>query len=528
MKTDLITRGIFLGITTGLIATFFDGLFMLTPDIYIPYSYPVLLLIVNVIFWTIFGSISGILLALFVSGKTDFVGKESFYWCFFFLLPFVLTYGFLGRLFMPGFYSFETHGAVAAFYFDVSFILGICFLALIVYSLRTFNRDGNSPKGLFTFEITAVILLFQFCSNILKINPIDKTVDYLISLLFLSLSKSHILVSIYVSGIILICELYLLSLLFRHTFYRWFAQNKYYQKIGLLSILVTIALAFSFQWNQKSNSTADLYSFNNKANHKNIPQVLLIVLDTVRRDCISPYGHHSRTPNLEAFARDAVVFENCIAPSPWTIPSHATIFTGLYPTEHGCHGNIDAQKSDFLGAPLPNMLSDKLTTLAECFRENGYKTAAIISNPGISQKIGFNQGFQFYDARMNVGHIYQSYPFNPLLHIFSYLTNIAPKFTLFYRTADDITRESIKILEGASAEPFFLFVNYMDAHEPYRPPRPFNGHYLNSAFPHLYGLKQYLRFVNAQYYKNQWGSYQFNQWVLYQFSQYKGAVEYLV
>jgi arylsulfatase A-like enzyme len=59
----------------------------------------------------------------------------------------------------------------------------------------------------------------------------------------------------------------------------------------------------------------------------------------------------------------------------------------------------------------------------------------------------------------------------------------------------------------------------MDAHEPYRPPHPFNGHYLNSEFPHLYGLKQYLRFVNRQYYKNQWG--------LYQFSQYKGAVEYI-
>jgi len=69
MKTDLITRGMFLGITTGLIATFFDGLFMLTSDIYIPYSYPVLLLIFNVLFWTIFGSISGIVLSLFVSGE---------------------------------------------------------------------------------------------------------------------------------------------------------------------------------------------------------------------------------------------------------------------------------------------------------------------------------------------------------------------------------------------------------------------------------------------------------------------------
>ena len=527
MKTNLITRGMFLGITTGLIATFFDGLFMLTSDIYIPYSYPMLLLLCNVLFWTIFGSTSGVLLSLFVSGKTACDGTNNYQWFFFFLLPFTLTYGYLGQLFMPVFYSFETHGAVAAFYSAISFVLGICFLSFIFYCLRTFNKSWNSPKSLFAFEITAVILLFQFCSNILKINPIEITVDYLISLPFLALSKSHMLIFLYIIGVALICELYLLSLLFRRTFFRWFPQNKYYQKIGLLSIVVTIALAFSFKWSQKSISATDLYRLNSKINHNKIPQVFLIVLDTVRTDCIAPYSQNSRTPNLEAFARDAVVFENCIAPSPWTIPSHASIFTGLYPTEHGCHGDTDVQKSDFLGAPLPNMLSDKFTTLPECFRENGYKTAAIISNSGVNQKLGFSQGFQFYDARMNVGHIYQSYPFKPLLHLFSYLTNISPKFTLFYRTADDITRESTEILERLSSEPFFLFINYMDAHEPYRPPRPFNGYYLNSPFPHVYGLKQYLRFVNTQYYKNQRGSYQFNQWVSYQFSQYKGAVEYL-
>ncbi|MGB9734493.1 MAG: sulfatase-like hydrolase/transferase, partial [Conexivisphaera sp.] len=72
-----------------------------------------------------------------------------------------------------------------------------------------------------------------------------------------------------------------------------------------------------------------------------LPDVFLIVLDTVRRDFLPVYGGPARMPNLEALARDSVVFPNAIAPSPWTIPSHVSMISGLYPREHGVHEDED-------------------------------------------------------------------------------------------------------------------------------------------------------------------------------------------
>ena len=71
--------------------------------------------------------------------------------------------------------------------------------------------------------------------------------------------------------------------------------------------------------------------------------VILIVLDTLRKDVLPMYCGNAYTPNLNEFVRDAVVFPNAIAPAPWTLPSHATFFTGLYPREHGIYDDCDEQ-----------------------------------------------------------------------------------------------------------------------------------------------------------------------------------------
>jgi arylsulfatase A-like enzyme len=68
-------------------------------------------------------------------------------------------------------------------------------------------------------------------------------------------------------------------------------------------------------------------------------------MDTVRADHLSLYSNnHGTTKNLEQFSKDALVFENCITTTSWTLPSHASLFTGLYPTEHGSHANLDGNK----------------------------------------------------------------------------------------------------------------------------------------------------------------------------------------
>jgi arylsulfatase len=100
------------------------------------------------------------------------------------------------------------------------------------------------------------------------------------------------------------------------------------------------------------------------------------------------------------------------------------------------------------------------------------------------------------------------------------MSNLYPKYTLYYRTADDINRESIKVVKNISPNPFFLFINYLDAHEPYRPPRPYHGYFAEKTFPQLHRLEQYLRrFVVKKWNKKNWTSYQL--------SQYDGEIAYL-
>ena len=80
----MIVKGITLGLISGLIVTLFDGLYMLTPNIYVPHSYPLLLITFNTVFWTIIGGLSGFFLWVFTHKREDLKGKENFYWVLFF------------------------------------------------------------------------------------------------------------------------------------------------------------------------------------------------------------------------------------------------------------------------------------------------------------------------------------------------------------------------------------------------------------------------------------------------------------
>jgi len=121
---------------------------------------------------------------------------------------------------------------------------------------------------------------------------------------------------------------------------------------------------------------------------------------------------------------------------------------------------------------------------------------------------------------MSIGHIYHTYPFRPILHPFSYISNLYPKYFLYYRTADDITSESTHLLKNLSPEPFFLFLNYLDAHDPYHPPRPYHGYFTEKIFPQFYKLEQYVR----RFIINKWNQ---KDWITYQLSQYDGEIAYL-
>jgi arylsulfatase A-like enzyme len=214
------------------------------------------------------------------------------------------------------------------------------------------------------------------------------------------------------------------------------------------------------------------------------PNVLLIVLDTVRADHLELYGYERATmPELAAFAARGTTYTRCLAEAPWTLPTHASLFTGLAPPEHGAQGGASGSKQP--GLVGGRALAEEHETLAEVLGAQGYASAAVVANWSfLRPRYGLHQGFDRWDARPGYrgllagGHL-------PLLLRASQVLDASALRVLqrplewldaaqvSYRRADRITDEAIALLEGRLADPgrpYFLFLNYFDSHEPYLAP----------------------------------------------------------
>jgi arylsulfatase A-like enzyme/Flp pilus assembly protein TadD len=175
------------------------------------------------------------------------------------------------------------------------------------------------------------------------------------------------------------------------------------------------------------------------------PNVLLISLDTARPDHLGCYGYEEiSTPVVDGLAGDGILFEDAMTSVPLTLPSHASLFTGLYPPAHGIRDN---------GA---YRLPQELTTLAEVLAAEGYATGAFIGAFVLDSEFGLDQGFSEYDDDM---------PEPP-----------SGAMEIVERRAGAVTRQAIAWLEEAE-EPFFAFVHYYDPHTPYDPPPAFDEKY---------------------------------------------------
>jgi len=163
-----------------------------------------------------------------------------------------------------------------------------------------------------------------------------------------------------------------------------------------------------------------------------VPPIVIVTLDTTRRDAVSPYTPDGKaTPELARFAAGATTFTRAHAVSPWTLPSHASIFTGRYPSDHGA-------------GVRRGRLVPEAETLAERLRARGYHTAGFAGGKLSAARFGVAQGFDHY--RDPDG----------------YQTNARP-----------LTRAVIDYLGSVGHAPLFLFVNYFDPHFPYSAPKGF-------------------------------------------------------
>jgi arylsulfatase A-like enzyme len=196
-----------------------------------------------------------------------------------------------------------------------------------------------------------------------------------------------------------------------------------------------------------------------------VRSVLLIVLDNLRRDHLSLYGYPRRTtPHIDRWAAGGMVFDRATAATCWTLPSHASLFTGLVPRTHGAHGFRGTGPGVHAHA-----LPQEETTLAELASREGIATGAVVANAGyLDPRFGVAQGFDTYWAETPRHRV----DFPPVERLARALDpeGYADAHWAYYRDRH-ITDNVLRWLDGVGDRRFFLFVNYMDVHAPnHRPP----------------------------------------------------------
>jgi arylsulfatase A-like enzyme len=172
-----------------------------------------------------------------------------------------------------------------------------------------------------------------------------------------------------------------------------------------------------------------------------LPNVIIVSLDTLRADHVGAYGYsRETTPNIDALAKDGALFENTYASSPWTLPSHVSMLSGLNCVRHGVYSEADRVPSS-------------TPWLATFLHNNGYTCGAVTGGGYVSSFFGFARGFDSYGmSQKEIGN---------------------------EGNADEAARQSLDWLEANADRPFFLFVHTYQLHLPYGPREPYKKMFLD-------------------------------------------------
>ena len=163
------------------------------------------------------------------------------------------------------------------------------------------------------------------------------------------------------------------------------------------------------------------------------PNLIVISIDCLRADHVGLYGYDKpTTPSIDEFAREAVVFDDAVSASSWTIPSHMSMFTGLPPMVHGVNDSPDN-----FWAGRAKTLAPTIPYLVELLARDGYETAGVVSSVPMSPRYGFERGFAVY--RVHAAN------------------------------AAEVVDSALDVITYAGERPFFLFVHFIDPHWPYLP-----------------------------------------------------------
>lgn len=246
--------------------------------------------------------------------------------------------------------------------------------------------------------------------------------------------------------------------------------------VGTLILLFVCALIG--QWLPPQNAPDSLGPSTETAD-ASLPNILLIVLDTVSAKHLGTYGNSRPTsPNIDTLAAEGVVFENAFSTAPWTLPSHASIFTGLHSPSHQTHW-LHPRLHDGKSA-IPPLGDYDYWTLAEELGRVGYQTCGVARKHWLTDRNGLTQGFQHYFD-------YSIPSAADSLYLPSLWYRVTKRFQKEGRGRKD--KGGFKIIQTArdwleaprlrdEEKPFFLFLNLNEAHGPYLPPQKYRGLFL--------------------------------------------------
>ncbi|HDH96098.1 MAG TPA: hypothetical protein ENF73_00035, partial [Proteobacteria bacterium] len=224
-----------------------------------------------------------------------------------------------------------------------------------------------------------------------------------------------------------------------------------------LGVLIVLGFVAGFAWRVKPPSIPDVVTATDK------PNIILVMVDTLRADALSCYGNERvKTPNVDALAADSIIFKNVFAQASWTKPSTATMLTGLYPSTHGAYGKV-------------HVLPDDVEMLPEMLQKAGYLTLGIADVVHLSPAFGFDQGYHYY-TYLAPDHFFFATESSSRLLAYQLARQIRERYVSkkkwvqhYYQPASVVTDRAIEIVSkpAVKGKSFFLYLHYMDPHDPY-------------------------------------------------------------
>ena len=206
-----------------------------------------------------------------------------------------------------------------------------------------------------------------------------------------------------------------------------------------------------------------------------LPNIVMVVFDTARRDRFSCHDYdRPTTPTVDSLARSGLKLDNMVANAPYTLPSHASLFTGLYPSQHGSQWQTG-----------PRLREQVQVTMAEWFKSLGYETICATSNGLISDRTRLTRGFDRYAARLDLERGWRRAARRTRKVLFGGDSG--------GHTLNWWLRRQLREVK----KPFFLFVNYLECHWSYAPPGRFEKRVGGPRFSYLEGLNYRVRTADS-------------------------------